>query len=312
MSTYGIRWSGNVAMGAPTEETHTTVMLFARNLRRTFVRFQEHEGGRTAASIAFFVLFSAVPSAALLVLSVGWTIPDSHEQAHLLGHMLELLPVGSSQNRTFLLESVDAIKKASGGISILGVIGLAWSALGMISATRWGLNRAWGVRSSGNFVKVRARDFVTGLGIWALLVVSAASTAGIHILLGERDVPAGFLLWGPDLAWALVRWTMPALLSFAAFFFVYWYVPNVVHRMRDVLPAALVATACFEVSRYGFGLYVRVIASRSSLFGALGGILGFMLWVYLCSAILLIGAEFGAVYRRRRAEMLAGSDAGAA
>lgn len=287
-------------------------MLFARNLRRTYLRFQEHEGARTAASIAFFVLFSAVPSVALLILSIGWTIPDAREQAHLLGHMLELLPVGSPQNRTFLLNSVDAIKKASTGISLLGALGLCWSALGMISATRWGLNRAWGVRSRGGFVQVRLQDFITGLGIWALLVISAASTAGIHVLLGERDVPSGILPWGPELAWAFVRWAMPALLSFGGFFFVYWYVPNVVHRMRDVLPAALVATALFEISRYLFGLYVQLIASRSSLFGALGGILGFMLWIYLCSSILLIGAEFAAVVRRRRAEMLAGAQEGAA
>lgn len=261
-----------------------------------------------AASIAFFSLFSTVPSGALLVLSVGWTIHDAHEQAHLLGHMLELLPVGSPQNRVFLLSSVEAIKKASAGISVLGVIGLAWSALGMISAARWGLNRAWGVRSRG-FVRVRLRDFVTGFGIWVLLVVSAASTTGLHLLLGEREVHAGVFPMGPDLVWASIQWSMPALLSFAGFFFLYWYVPNVEHRMRDVLPAALVATVAFEVSRYLFALYVSLIADRSPLFGALGGILGFMLWTYVASAILLLGAEFAAVYRHRRMAAVSGEAA---
>ena len=54
---------------------------FASNLRRTGLRFQEHEGARTAASIAFFVLFSAVPSAALLIISVGWAIRAASEDA---------------------------------------------------------------------------------------------------------------------------------------------------------------------------------------------------------------------------------------
>jgi membrane protein len=285
------------------------VKLFARNMRRTLLQFQEHEGARTAASIAFFVLFSAVPSAALLIFSVGWVVRDAHQQAHLLGHMLELLPAGSPQNRAFLMSSVGAIKRASAGISVMGVAGLAWSSLGMFSATRWGLNRAWGAPRRLGFVRVRVRDFVTGLGIWALLVVSAASTAGLHILLGERELPAGGFPSGPDLVWATVQWTMPALFSFSGFFFVYWYVPNVTHRMRDVLPAALVATALFEISKYGFGLYVALIASRSSLFGALGGILGFMLWVYLCSAILLLGAEFASVYRGRRMPAAAAGEA---
>lgn len=275
---------------------------FAGSLRRTVLRFQEHEGGRIAASIAFFVLFSAIPSAAVLVLSVGWTIRDPHEQAHLLGHMLELLPVGSPQNRAFLLSSVEAIRKASAGISVLGVIGIAWSALGMFSAARWGLNRAWGASPRRGLLRVGLRDFVTALGIWVLLVVSAASTAGLHVLIGEHEVPAHGLVSGPDLVWATIEWSMPALLSFGGFFFLYWYVPNVKHRMRDVLPAALVATGLFEISKRVFGLYVSLIASRSSLFGALGGILGFMLWVYVCSAILLLGAEFASVYRHRRLE----------
>lgn len=273
---------------------------FASNLRRTGLRFQEHEGARTAASIAFFVLFSAVPSAALLIISVGWAIRDPQEQAHVLGHMLELLPVGSPQNRAFLLNSVEAIRKASAGVSLMGVVGIAWSALGMFGAARWGLNRAWGASPRRGLLRVGLRDFVTALGIWALLVISSASTAGLHVLLGEREVPAHGLATGPDLIWASIEWTMPALLSFGGFFFLYWFVPNVAHRMRDVVPAALVATALFEISKHLFGLYVSLIASRSSLFGALGGILGFMLWVYVCSAILLVGAEFASVWRHRK------------
>lgn len=270
------------------------------NLRRTLVRFQEHDGARIAASLAFFVVFSAFPSVALLILSVGWTIHDPRDQAHLLGHMLELLPVGSPQNRVFLLNSVDSIRKASKGISVLGLVGLAWSALGMFSAARWGLNRAWDVRSRRSFIRMRARDFVAGIGIWALLLVSAASTAGLHVLLGEVDLPAHGLPDLPGLIWGGVQWLMPAILSFAAFLFLYWYVPNVPHRMRDVLPAAIVATILFEISKYVFGLYVSIVGSGSSIFGALGGILGFMLWIYVCCAILLLGAEFASVYRHRR------------
>jgi membrane protein len=272
-----------------------------RSLGRTLTRYREHEGPRIAASIAFYVLFSAVPSVALLILSVGWAIHDPRGKANVLGHMLEILPVGSAQNRTFLTSAVDSISKASGGLSVMGVLGLAWSSLGMFSAARWGLDRAWGVRGRPGFAGVRLRDVAAAMGIWLLLLISAIGTAAIHMAFGSPELPTGGVPGGPDPAGATIQWTMPALLSFGAFLYLYWYVPNVQNRFRDVLPSAVVATLLFEVSKYLFGLYVTLLASHSALYGALGGILGFMLWVYVCSSILLLGAEFAWVHRHRRA-----------
>jgi len=267
-----------------------------QDLRGALERFREHEASRIAAAIAFYVLFSAAPAVALLVVSVGWIIRDPHDQSHVLAHMLELVPTGSTQNRTFVLNSVRVIQKASAGISLIGLIGLAWSGLGMFSAARWGLNRAWGVRGRRGVIGVHFIDFGVAGGIWLLLFASAAASATIHILTRET---APWIGQGPILsratAWTISRWVLPAILSFLAFLFLYRYVPNVTHTLRDVLPAAVVATVFFEVSKYLYALYVLLMASHSSLYSALGGVLGFMLWVYLCSVILLLGAEFASV-----------------
>ena len=275
--------------------------LIVRDLRQTLSRYREHDGPRNAASIAFFVIFSAVPSVALLILSIGWAVADTHEQAHVLGHVLEILPLGSPQNRAFLHDVVKAIQKVSRGLTVMGILGLAWSTLGMFSAARWGLDRAWGVRARASLAGVRLRDVAAALGIWLLMLLSALSAAAIHSALGERELPIGGIPGAADVAWATVDWTMPALLSFSAFLFLYWYVPHVSHRLKHVLPAALVATVLFEISKFAFGIYVSILSSQSPLYGALGGLLGFMLWIYVCSSILLIGAEFAMVYRHRLA-----------
>lgn len=268
-----------------------------RNLRRTLRRFQEHEGPRVAASIAFYVLFSSVPALAFLIASVTWVIRDPHDQAHIVSHLLELLPTGSEQNREALMPIVDAVRKASGGLTVLGSLGLVWSSLGMFSAARWGLNRAWGTKSRANFFGIRLMDLAAAVGIWMLLLLSALATAAIHLLSGEgASLPAGS--WLPGLAWTAVQSSIPAALSFAAFLFVYRYVPSVEHRVRDVFPAALVATSAFELTKHLFAFYVRLMTKSSPLFAALGGTLGFMLWVYLCAVILLLGAELGYVSSR--------------
>ena len=269
----------------------------ARNLRRTLARFRDHEGPRVAASIAFYVLFSSVPALAFLIASVGWVIRDPHDQAHIVGHMLELLPTGSEQNREFLMTVVTSVRKASGGLTVIGALGLAWSSLGMFSAARWGLNRAWGVRPRAGFLKVRVMDLASAVGIWMLLFLSAVATAAVHILTGE-GAPLPAFSWLPGLAWSATQSSIPAALALAAFLFVYRYVPSVEHRLKDVFPAALVATAAFEVTKHLFAVYVQLMTKSSPLFAAVGGILGFMLWVYLCAAILLLGAELAYVSSR--------------
>ena len=268
-----------------------------RNLRRTLRRYQDHEGPRVAASIAFYVLFSSVPALAFLIASVTWVIRDPHDQAHIVSHMLDLLPTGSEQNREILLRIVTAVRKASGGLTVLGALGLAWSSLGMFSAARWGLNRAWGTKSRANFFGVRLMDFAAAVGIWMLLLLSALATAAVHLLAGEGS-PLPASSWLPGLAWNAAQSSIPAALSFAAFLFVYRYVPSVEHRLKDVFPAALVATCAFELTKHLFAFYVRLMTKSSPLFAALGGTLGFMLWVYLCAAILLLGAELGYVSSR--------------
>jgi len=268
-----------------------------RNLRRTLRRYQDHEGPRVAASIAFYVLFSSVPALAFLIASVTWVIGDPHDQAHIVGHMLDLLPTGSEQNREVLLRIVTAVRKASGGLTVLGALGLAWSSLGMFSAARWGLNRAWGTKSRANFLGVRLLDLAAAAGIWMLLLLSALATAAVHLLAGE-GTPLPASSWLPGLAWNAAQSSIPAALSFAGFLFVYRYVPSVEHRLRDVFPAALVATCAFELTKHLFAFYVHLMTKTSPLFAALGGTLGFMLWVYLCAAILLLGAELGYVSSR--------------
>jgi len=268
-----------------------------RNLRRTLRRFQDHEGPRVAASIAFYVLFSSVPALAFLIASVTWVIRDPHDQAHIVSHMIELLPTGSEQNREALMQIVKSVRKASGGLTVLGALGLAWSSLGMFNAARWGLNRAWGTKSRANFLGVRLMDFAVAVGIWMLLLLSALATAAIHLLAGQ-EAPFPASSWLPGLAWTAVQSSIPAALSFAALLFVYRYVPSVEHRMKDVFPAALVATCAFELTKHLFAFYVRLMTKSSPLFAALGGTLGFMLWVYLCAVILLLGAELGYVSSR--------------
>lgn len=272
-----------------------------RDFARAFLRFREHEGFRIAAAISFYVLLSAVPAVALMIASIGWVLEDAQEQAHILDHMFEILPLGSVHNRSFLLETVRVVRESSGGLTLLGGLGLVWAALGMVSAVRWGLNRAFSASKRTGLVRVKVLDLGVAFILWLLLLASAAGTAALHVLTGESQGWAAGAIESVSLLWGFAQWTIPALLTFAAFVFLYRYVPHVPHSYRDVIPAAVVAAMLFELTKVVFGVYMDYVTSHQRIYSALGGTFGFLLWVYVSAVTMLYGAEFSWSFRHRRA-----------
>jgi membrane protein len=102
-----------------------------------------------------------------------------------------------------------------------------------------------------------------------------------------------------EMAWGAAQWTIPAGLTFLVFLLLYRYVPPAGNRFREVLPGAIIGTLLFEAAKHGFAFYVSYLSRHEVLYGALGSLMLFMLWVYLSAMILLFGAEVAAVPRRR-------------
>ena len=89
----------------------------------------------------------------------------------------------------------------------------------------------------------------------------------------------------------MLPFLLPAVLSFAVFILIYRYVPNAPSSFKAVWPGALLATLLFEALKNGFALYIANFNKYAGAYGALGGILLFLLWMYLSANVLLIGAE---------------------
>ena len=79
---------------------------------------------------------------------------------------------------------------------------------------------------------------------------------------------------------------------------IYYYAPNAQVRLRDVWFGAILAGILWHLAFAGFSLYLR--GARLSVHGSIGAVIGFLIWVYLSSVILLYGVEVTAAYARLR------------
>ncbi len=197
-----------------------------------------------------------------------------------------------------VIDTIRGVSEVSGALTIVGLVGMAWSASAMFGAIRKSLNIAWDTDVHRPVVQQKMIDVGMVLGLGLLLGASVAGTAALRTLQTLSDENLGPLSEGTGFFWSVLPFFLPAVFSFTVFLLMYRYVPNVTTSVRDVWPGALLATVLFEALKNAFAIYIANFSNYAGAYGALGGILLFLLWTYLTSNILLIGAELASEYPR--------------
>ena len=195
-------------------------------------------------------------------------------------------------------DTLEGVADVSGALAIVGLVGMAWAASAMFGAVRKSLNIAWDTDVHRPVVQQKLIDLSLVLGLGVLLGASVAGTATLRTLQALSDDNLGPLSDSGGLLWSVLPLFLPAIFTFTVFMLIYHHVPNVPTPFREIWPGAVLATVLFELLKNLFALYVANFNSYAGAYGALGILLLFLLWTYLTSNILLIGAELAAEYPR--------------
>ena len=198
-----------------------------------------------------------------------------------------------------VVETLRGVVDASGAVSIVSFVILAFSASGLFGSVRRSLDFVWGVRVARPMFQGKAFDLVMLVGIMAafiLVILALALGSALRAFVQFEDL--GF---SGDVLWIASSTAISWLVTFAACAAAFRYVPQVRTRFRDVWPGAVIVATGLEVLKLGFSIYVANFNTFDLVYGALGGVLLFLLLVYWASYIFLIGAEVAAEYPRVRA-----------
>lgn len=281
------------------------LMVFSRLFRRdagllakrAASEFIDDRCTQMAASISFWVFFSIFPLAIFLVTIFGQFLRDDNLRLRVLNNLTRVLPL-AGQGR---LQLEDAIEGVSTDLSLLGlvsVIGLVWAASSMMTSIRISINVAWDHGYSRPAVRGKLVDIVMVFVVSVLVALSLAATTiyrlGVEIAEMISIVPL-------ESVWWLLGILLPFLVSFTIFIMLYRFVPVGTVRFSDVWPGALTAALLFELAKHGFAFYITNFGNYNAIYGSLGAIVVFLLFVYLTANILLFGAEVASEWPRVRA-----------
>ena len=263
---------------------------------RVWRKFGADHGSAMAAAISYYVLFSVIPLVTFMLAIFGYVMRNPARQQAAVDRILQAVPL--AQN--FVVDSIRSATSQTGTLTVIGLIGLLFAASSLFSAIREALNIAWDVQKGRGFIMSKVTDMLAVLGLGVLFLLSLAGTIAVQLL------QAGTTHFGTSIstplggALSIVGLVLPAVISFIAFLVLYRYVPNVKHTVGDVWQGALIAALLFELSKHGFAYYVAHFNNYQALYGALGGLMLFMLWAWVAAYIMLIGAEWAAEHERKR------------
>ena len=259
----------------------------------TTLSFIDDEALSRGAAIAFYAITSLAPVLLIVIAVAGLIYGQEAAQNAISGQFSALM----GKQAADLLESViaSASEESSGVLAtIIGMVTLIATASGVFGEMQAALNTIWKTRSRGTILTRLVRARIASLGLVGalgfLLIVSLAVSAGLTAFASYLDkLPVGALLLS-GLNFAI------SLLPFAVLFgAIYKVLPDRTLQWKDVIVGALITSVLFNIGKTFIGWYLGSSAIASS-YGAAGGLIVLLLWVYYSAQIFLFGAEFTKIY----------------
>ena len=275
-------------------------------VRRAFKESSADNVPILAAGVAFFAFLAIFP-AMIAAITLYGIFADPETVAAQVRDLSAALP---EQAQPILADQLQSVASASGGALGIGLVvsllAALWSASSGTGNLLKAINIAYDEDESRGFLKVRGLALALTLGAIVFLLLTLALVAVVPVVLNVLPLgPVGTILA------QVLRWVLLVALVVAALAITYRVAPDRDQpRFSWVTTGSLVATVLWIIGSIAFSLYVNNFGSYNKTYGAIAGVVVLMLWLYLTSYIVLLGAEVNAESERQtRADTTRGASA---
>jgi len=289
---------------SPADVTKPSWKYIAKKTLREFTKDQCPD---LAAALTYYSVLSIFPALLALVSLLGIFGQAEKTTSALLEIVQGFAPA----------ETVQAIKQpveqlsnssAAGLTLVLGILTALWSASGYVGAFGRAMNRIYEIDEGRPFIKLRGTMLaVTIATVLIVLVLSAmlVLSGPVAEAVGNAIGLGGAVLT----AWNILKWPVILLLVILAIAILYYATPNVKQpKFRWMSLGSAIALVIFLLASLAFAFYVANFNSYEKTYGAIGGVIISLLWLWILNMSLLFGAEFDAEMERGR-QLQAGIEA---
>jgi membrane protein len=283
---------------APDDVTDLPKESWKGVLKRALREFSDDNVTDWAAALTYYGVLSIFPMLLALISLLG-LFGQSATQP-LLDNISSIAP---GPAKDIVTQAIQNLQKSQGAAGVLFFVGLAaalWSASGYVGAFMRASNDIWDVEEG----RPAWKTIPLRLGVTALLLVLLTISALAVVLTGPLAKTIGDIVGLGSTAvtvWDIAKWPVLILLVSFMIALLYYAAPNVKHpKFQWVSPGSIMAVILWIAASALFAFYVASFSSYNKTYGALGGVIVFLTWLWITNNVILLGAEFNAELERGR------------
>lgn len=262
--------------------------------------WQKDKCARLGAALSFYTFFSLAPILVIAIAIAGFFFGAEAARGQVVDELRGLIGTDGAVAVQLMLEN--AWQESSGGVlaTLIAVVIFLLGATGAFIELQGALNSVWLVmpkpgRGVKAFLMNRLISFGMIIGIAFLLLVSLIISAGLTALSGHMST----WIAGIDWFWQGVDFLISFVVITLLFAMIFKALPDVRLELRDVFMGAAIASLLFMLGKFFIGLYIGNTITASS-YGAAGGLVVILIWVFYSAQIMLYGAEVTEAYVKYR------------
>jgi membrane protein len=284
----------------PEGRAHARKGSLFQTLKRTFTEFKEDALTDSAAALTYYGVLSIFPALIALVSIVGLVFDPARVTNALTDVVSSIGPASAVETFRGPIESITQSSGTAGIMLIVGIAAALWTASGYVGAFMRAANEIYEVEEGRSFIKLRPLQMLVTLVLVLLLALvlvavvltgPLAEAVGSAIGLGSAAVTA----------WDIAKWPVLLAVVVVMIALLYYASPNAkLGGVKSILPGAALAVVVWLIASAGFAFYVANFGSYDKTYGALGGVVIFLVWLWISNVAILLGAELNAERERSR------------
>jgi membrane protein len=268
-------------------------------LKRTVREFKDDNLTDWAAALTYYGVLAIFP--ALIVLTSILGLVGESATKPLLDELGNFAPGPAKDIITNAIKNLQGDQGAAGVLFVVGLLAALWSASGYVAAFMRASNAIYDMDEGRPVWKT----LPVRLGLTIVLLLLLVVTTLAVVLTGGIAEKVGDLVGLGSTAvtvWNIAKWPVLVLVVSFMFALLYWAAPNVKQPgFRWVSPGGILAVIGWLIASAAFAFYVSNFSSYNKTYGALGGVIVFLVWLWISNIVILLGAEFNAELERGRA-----------
>jgi membrane protein len=295
----------DVRTAGPDDPTDLPRESWVATLKRTAREFSDDNLTDRAAALTYYGVLSLFPAIIALVSILGLVVPPATIIRVLTDTISQLGP--SSAVNTFKgpVEQIANSQRTAGILLVVGLAGALWSASGYVGAFMRAANAIYKREEARGFLRLRPLQLLVTL----VLILMAALVVVALIVSGPLAGAIGKAIGIGSTAvtvWNIAKWPVMLVVVTVMLAILYYFAPNAKQpKFKWITPGSVVAVVLWVIASALFALYVANFGSYNKTYGALGGVVVFLVWMWIANLAVLFGAELNAEVERGR-ELAAG------